>query len=101
MLLVLKVNLADCETRLDQANKEVDRLRAAESRQPFVEEIQRVRQEAEAAMAQKLYALQSENLQLQHKNSLLEGQMANHLNCSSNSTPSSAEENVSEVRLKA
>ncbi|OQR75878.1 hypothetical protein BIW11_08139, partial [Tropilaelaps mercedesae] len=88
-ICTLKVNLADCEARLAQSDKEVERLRAAESRQPFVEEMQRVREEAEAAMAQKLYALQSENLQLQHKNSLLEGQMANHLNCSPSATPSS------------
>lgn len=78
------MKLADCEAHLDQSEKEVERLRAVESGQPFVEEIERVRQEAEAAMAQKLYALPNENLQLQHKNLLLEGQMANH---SRNTTP--------------
>ncbi|XP_022651820.1 centromere protein F-like isoform X4 [Varroa destructor] len=69
----LKVKLADCEAHLDQSEKEVERLRAVESGQPFVEEI-----------AQKLYALPNENLQLQHKNLLLEGQMAKH---SQNTTP--------------
>lgn len=67
------MKLADCEAHLDQSEKEVERLRAVESGQPFVEEI-----------AQKLYALPNENLQLQHKNLLLEGQMAKH---SQNTTP--------------
>lgn len=80
------MKLAACEAKLDTTGKEFERLRSAECRQPFVAEIERVRQETEADMAQNLYALQTENLQLRHKQSLLEAQVANFLNSSAQET---------------